>query len=1145
MWEGLVRSPRGRMSARNLILLLATCFVVVFAHFFVLSTPVNAADAFWKDGAIVYSNHTYTKKTAVAGDGLNLPADTEYYLYTEPVANSDTKKAFVIYFGSGTSPPQATQAQHQSYYLVNNVFSSDGSSAQAIGIQQDVSSTAPKDPVLDGTTSCAVEGMGWIVCPVTNMLATGMDKIYSVVGDYLKVTPLATNTNNAMYRAWGYAQAISNVLFIIAFLVIIYSQVSGVGISAYGIRKILPRIIAAAVLINLSYWMCAIAVDISNILGWSINDLFMSIRNSLVGEEGNTWEYISWGNMAAAILSGGTIIGGGLIGLSVAIPAFVLALQGGGLIGVLMIFVPMLLSVLFVVLMTFLILAARQALIILLIIIAPLAFAAYLLPNTEKWFERWRTTLFTLLLLYPAFAAVFGGAQLASAVIVQGAKGANSFNMLLLAMAVQVAPLAIMPLLLKLGGGVLNRFAGIVNNPTKGVFDKGKQWSRDRRDENAARGASQISAMNNAGNLSRRRFNPRRMAYARLHRNTAREQEKSANEALTKGYFSQTNDARRIAMINKRAGLEQEIGDNESNAAWQESTYRDPTLNHRVHRAHRAHKEADLYKEAVDAQSDEHWQQALQNDIRLRTVRSEKHLAAGRTKIMDEALTNQDERQFQDMLEDGITPQYAALRALKVQSIRDSKHAQFKESVVAAAGTRAYAADWEDGAAGSRDLRLKNVNRVVDEKAAAAIQTTVDKRAEAHWDHISRTDAATQTIRLKETQATDAATRSAAEWNSLVEDIKSQGDSARYVAAGNVSIARSIKHQQQAIEIEGMRASSFKVSQQQNLAGKLKEDELLRMHAGGDTEQGATRVLAKATKDVIDAAVDEVKVNRTLTSSMTRKQLHRVLYDGIDPDGNRVTTEMRQAAMYELLQEKGNNMDAQEIRDAVATMGYAVDENTGEFYEPQRDAEGNVRKDNNGMAIPDTSRPLSSDEAGKRRDWQQFFEDASSGSKLNLGTMSGTNKSEAKSGTMTDTTRKAFIRDVMSGKFKPESIMKYDVDELMIFLEDMRKPDGEYEKLSPEKKEIYKNSLIAAVTGAQTHPSYKGQIEERSRGVMNEMVAKVDPSYLKGRDASGNALFAVGKDNEIVKPTNRPDEKVFRAPINVDERQRYTDRRIT
>ena len=62
---------------------------------------------------------------------------------------------------------------------------------------------------------------------------------------------------------------------------------------------------------------------------------------------------------------------------------------------------------------------------------------------------------------------------------------------------------------------------------------------------------------------------------------------------------------------------------------------------------------------------------------------------------------------------------------------------------------------------------------------------------------------------------------------------------------------------------------------------------------------------------------------------------------------------------------------------------------------------------------------------------------------------------------------------------------------------------------------------------------------------MNEMVAKVDPSYLKGRDASGNALFAVGKDNEIVKPTNRPDEKVFRAPINVDERQRYTDRRIT
>ena len=54
------------------------------------------------------------------------------------------------------------------------------------------------------------------------------------------------------------------------FLAIIISQLTGFGISNYGIKKMLPRLIIAAILVNLSIYICQIAVDLSNILGYGL-----------------------------------------------------------------------------------------------------------------------------------------------------------------------------------------------------------------------------------------------------------------------------------------------------------------------------------------------------------------------------------------------------------------------------------------------------------------------------------------------------------------------------------------------------------------------------------------------------------------------------------------------------------------------------------------------------------------------------------------------------------------------------------------------------------------------------------------------------------------------------------------------------------
>jgi len=266
----------------------------------------------------------------------------------------------------------------------------------------------------------------------------------------------------------------ANAAFIIAFLVIIYSQVTSAGISNYGIKKMLPRLAIAAVLVNISYYICAFAIDLSNISGHALQDVFMQIRTTVLTtghSSGGSIEVFTWENLTALILSGGAA--------AVGIRAFLVG-EGGVLSSAIILLLPVLLGALLAVLMVVLVLAARHALIVILTIISPLAFVCYLLPGTEKWFEKWRKMFMTMLIFFPAFSLLFGGSQLAAAAILQNT---STIIEVILGLAVQIIALPLTPFLFKLSGGILNRIAGIVNNPNKGLIDRTRNWSKDKSTE--------------------------------------------------------------------------------------------------------------------------------------------------------------------------------------------------------------------------------------------------------------------------------------------------------------------------------------------------------------------------------------------------------------------------------------------------------------------------------------------------------------------------------------------------------------------------------------------------------------------------------------------------------------------------------------
>ena len=306
-----------------------------------------------------------------------------------------------------------------------------------------------------------VVGVGWLICPNTGVFAQAIDAIYGIIEDLLTVSPITTDGSSPIYIVWQYARDITNIVFIIMLLVVIWSQLTGVGINNYGIKKTLPRLIVAAVLVNLSFIICSLAVDVSNILGVALRGFFENIQNTALLNTNLSSASVSWTDLVAS-LTGGTGLAALGIGLTGGIGHFLWVLIGALIGGILSVFVGLIT------------IALRQALVAMLIMISPLAFVAYLLPNTEKYFEKWKDMLFSMLIFFPMFSVLFGAAQLAGWAIV--ASSSSAFGVIL-GMAVQVMPLLLSISLLKMSNTVL----GTISSKLDGLASRGaagaKAWT--------------------------------------------------------------------------------------------------------------------------------------------------------------------------------------------------------------------------------------------------------------------------------------------------------------------------------------------------------------------------------------------------------------------------------------------------------------------------------------------------------------------------------------------------------------------------------------------------------------------------------------------------------------------------------------------
>ena len=314
--------------------------------------------------------------------------------------------------------------------------------------------------------SCGVDGIGWLVCPLMSFAGSLGDASYSAISYFLSIDKeiFKEQSNGGLGQAWSFFRDIANAVFAVIFLWVIFSQISNVGVSNYGIKKILPRLIIGALLVNLSFYICQLAVDLSNILGFSLKGVLEGAASGV-------------GTQSAEVGTFNTLIIGGL------------ALAGVGLFIFLAVSIPTIMALLLALLVVLVILIVRQAAVILLIAISPLAFAAWLLPNTENLFKKWVSMFRGLLIVFPVISLLYGAGKLAGAVL--AAVGTDDPNnpketMQVAALAASILPLGATPFVLqsslnslgnigakigRMGANAHSRFAGNAKGAAKRRID--------------------------------------------------------------------------------------------------------------------------------------------------------------------------------------------------------------------------------------------------------------------------------------------------------------------------------------------------------------------------------------------------------------------------------------------------------------------------------------------------------------------------------------------------------------------------------------------------------------------------------------------------------------------------------------------------
>jgi len=343
------------------------------------------------------------------------------------------------------------------------------------------------------TISCTSGGgfftqvLNWILCAAINLAWGAANLMDSWIMNELDIdaTAIFDGTTNAKsashgyYLAWNSFRVLATAILVIAGLIMVVSQAIGMEVfDAYTVRKVLPRLLVAVIGISLSWPLMRFVVEFFDTLGLDIREIMYS---PFVGIGGT----VSAGVGLLSYLGiGATIFIMGPASLTFLLTAMLAAFVG------------------------FIVLVVRQIAIVMLVIIAPIAIACYILPNTQKAWKLWYDNFLGLMLMFPIISALIAAGHIFAAVTDQGGPGGGVVAQAVGLMA-YFAPYFMIPMAARMATGIIGNIAGFVNDRHKGAFDRLK----GARSNSSARNVQRLKAGN--------RFSDRNAFTRQLNRRSA------------------------------------------------------------------------------------------------------------------------------------------------------------------------------------------------------------------------------------------------------------------------------------------------------------------------------------------------------------------------------------------------------------------------------------------------------------------------------------------------------------------------------------------------------------------------------------------------------------------------------------------------
>ena len=303
------------------------------------------------------------------------------------------------------------------------------------------------------TASCQADAgpLGFFLCPLSDMITGILTWSLNVFTQLLLVPPLSAD-NKSLIDAVDSIRNIANTFYVIIFLIIIFANFIAIpGLDNYSVKKLLPKLITVIILTQFSYFICSAMVDLGNIAGQTIPlAIATTVDGDAVATEGglNGWIAQELLNPVADVIDtieAPTPAKG-------AAAAGAVALTGGGLyfFGFIIVLVAAV-----IILISLFYLMMRWFGIMLLTIFAPIAFAAWVLPNTEKFAKMWITAFVKLTLMYVLVMSMLVSATIIKGILKKTSTEGGSALGPFVAIFIPLIAIALVPKCLKVSSSML------------------------------------------------------------------------------------------------------------------------------------------------------------------------------------------------------------------------------------------------------------------------------------------------------------------------------------------------------------------------------------------------------------------------------------------------------------------------------------------------------------------------------------------------------------------------------------------------------------------------------------------------------------------------------------------------------------------